>query len=314
MDWDHLRIVLAVRQKGSMHAAAQALGIDRATVLRRLGAIEAQLGASLFDRRRDGCTLTPAGLDMIETLEGVAETLAALESSVGGADSRAEGTVCLALPEFFAVKVLAPALPRFHAAYPNITLKVRTGHELLNLARGEADIAWRNRRPEQNSLVSRRVGTGAIGLFASPRYIAAHGMPAQGDFDGHRLLLFDDSLAGVPGCQWIEQRIGRARVVMRCNEIAPLLAAAREGVGIALLPAIAAFGEAELEPLPPGILATMEAILVTHRDLRRRARVRAVFDFVVRLCTENAAAIAGVAIADKFGDHAGVRRAPPSSP
>lgn len=82
MDWDHLRIVLAVRQKGSMHAAAQALGIDRATVLRRLGAIEAQLGASLFDRRRDGCTPTPAGLGIIETLEGVAETLTVLEGSV----------------------------------------------------------------------------------------------------------------------------------------------------------------------------------------------------------------------------------------
>ena len=67
LECDDFRIVLAVKRGGSMHAAAEALGVDRATVLRRLDAIEAQLGARLFERRRDGCALTRAGLEVIGT-------------------------------------------------------------------------------------------------------------------------------------------------------------------------------------------------------------------------------------------------------
>jgi DNA-binding transcriptional LysR family regulator len=302
LEWDNFRIVLAIKRGGSMHAAAEALGVDRATILRRLDAIEAQLGARLFERRRDGCVLTRAGLDVIGTIEGVADAFTALEKRVGGEDARPEGVVCLALPEFFAVKLLAPAMPRFQAAYPGITLEVRTGHTFLNLARGEADIAWRNRRPDHESLVARRVGVGALALFAARRYHDAHGSPENGDFAGHRLLLFDESLAGLPGRQWVEERLNGAQIAMRCNETLPLLEAARAGAGIALLPAMAAHGEPELAPVAPGILARADNILVTHRDLRRRARVRAVFDFIVRLSTENAAAISGAAIAEAFGD------------
>jgi DNA-binding transcriptional LysR family regulator len=302
LHWDNLRIVLAVKRGGSMHAAAEALGVDRATILRRLDALEAQLGARLFERRREGCVLTRAGLGIIGTIEGVADALTALENRVGGEDQRPEGAVCLAIPEFFAVKLLAPAITRFQAAYPGITLEVRTGHGFLNLARGEADIALRNRRPDHNSLVSRRVGVGAMALFAARRYLDAHGAPENGNLAGHQLLLFDDSLVGFPGSQWVEERTKEAHVAMRSNEIMPLLAAARAGVGIAFLPVMAAHGEPDLASVAPGILARLDLILVTHRDLRRRARVRAVFDFIVRLCVENAAAISGASIAEAFGD------------
>jgi DNA-binding transcriptional LysR family regulator len=140
LEWDHLRIVLAIHRGGSMQSAADALAIDRATVLRRLDALEARLGARLFDRRRDGCVLTRAGLDIIGTVEGIAEAMTALEHRVGGDARRAEGVVTVTVPEFFAVKVLAPALPRLRASHPGITVEVATGHSFLNLARGEADI------------------------------------------------------------------------------------------------------------------------------------------------------------------------------
>src|SRR5207248_1396881 len=79
-------------------------------------------------------------------------------------------------------------------------------------------------------------------------------------------------------------------------------AAARAGAGIAYLPTIAAFGEPDLVPLAPGIIGKPEIFLITHRDLRRRARVRVAFDFIVRLCTEQAAALAGRAVAEAFPD------------
>jgi DNA-binding transcriptional LysR family regulator len=301
LEWDHLRVILAIKRGGSMQAASEILAIDRATVLRRLDALETQLAVRLFDRRRDGCKLTRAGLDIIGTVEGIAEAMTALENRVSGEDKRAEGVVAVTVPEFFAVKVLAPGLPRLHAAHPGITLEIRTGHGFLNLARGEADIALRNRRPDHNSLVSRRVGMVAVALFASRGYLDRCGTPKEGDYCGHDLILFDESLAGMPGYQWVEDRAAGAHVVMRSNEILPLLAAARAGAGIACLPAIAAFGEDELIPVAPGIIGKPEIFLITHRDLRNRARVRVVFDFIVRLCTEQAGALAGRAVADALG-------------
>jgi DNA-binding transcriptional LysR family regulator len=302
LEWDHLRVVLAVHRGGSMQSAAETLGIDRATVQRRLDGLEARLGVRLFDRRRDGCTLTRAGLDIIATVEGIAEAMTALENRVGGEDKRPEGIVAVTVPEFFAVKVLAPALPRLHATHPGITLEVRTGHGFLNLARGEADIALRNRRPDHNSLVSRRVGTVAIALYATRAYLDRKGTPQTGDFSGHDMILFDETLAGMPGYQWVEAQTAGARIVMRSNEILPLLAAARAGAGIACLPAIAAWGEPELVAVPPGVIGSPEIFLMTHRDLRNRARVKVVYDFIVRLCTERAADLAGKTVTAGRGD------------
>ena len=305
LEWDNLRFVLAIKRGGSMQAAAQALGVDRGTVLRRLDALEAQLNARLFDRRSDGCVLTRAGLSIIATLEGVEDALTSLEKRVTGGDARPEGVVSVALPEFYAVKLLAPALKRFHAAYPGITLDVRTGHGFLNLARGEADIACRNRRPEHNTLVARRVGYGAMALYASRGYLEKHGPPKDGDFAGHSLLLFDETLAGFPGSDWVEARLKGAHVIMRTNEMMPLLTGAKEGAGLAFLPALATRGEPDLSPVWPGILSMTDCFLVTRRDLRQQARVRAVFDFIVRLCTECAGDISGAAVAETFGDRGG---------
>lgn len=296
-------MVLAVHRGGSMQSAARLLAVDRATVLRRLDALEARLGARLFDRRRDGCVLTRAGLEIIATVEGIEQAMTALEHRVHGDDRRAEGVVTVTVPEFFAVKVLVPALPRLRAAHPGLTIEMRSGHGFLNLARGEADIALRNRRPDHNSLVSRRVGTVAIGLFASRGYAESRGLPRGDGYAGHDLALFDESLAGMPGAGWIEERVAGARIAMRSNEILPLLAAARAGAGITCLPAIAAFGEPDLVPVAPGIIGRPDIFLVTHRDLRRRARVRVAFDFIVRLCIEQAAALAGTTVAAAFAGH-----------
>src|SRR5260221_5321136 len=193
LEWDHLRVVLTVHRGGSMQAASQLLDVDRATVLRRLDALEARLGARLFDRRRNGCVLTRAGLEIIGTVEGIEQAMTALEHRVHGEDRRAEGVVTITVPEFFAVKVLVPGLPRLSAAHPGLTVAIRTGHGFLNLSRGEADIALRNRRPDHNSLVSRRVGAVAIALYASPAYIAKRGS-ADAGLSGPDLIPFDESL------------------------------------------------------------------------------------------------------------------------
>jgi DNA-binding transcriptional LysR family regulator len=299
LEWDQLRYMLAIHRGGSLQAAAAELRVDRATVVRRLDALETALGARLFERRRDGCTLTPAGLEIIETIKGIELATTALAARVSGEDKRPQGVVTVTVPEFFAVKVLCPALPRFAELYPGITLEIETGHSFANLARGEADIALRNRRPDHQSLVARRVGLVGIALHASESYLTAH--PYDGKLSGHSVILFDESLRGMPGAAWLETQVAGARVVMRSNEIIPLVAATSAGAGIGYLPVIAAHGE-PVVPLAPGLIGRPEIFLITHRDLRGRARVRATYDFIVRLCTERAADLAGTAVTALHGD------------
>jgi len=143
------------------------------------------------------------------------------------------------------------------------------------------------------------VGLVGIALYASESYLAAH--PYDGTLKGHGVILFDESLRGMPGAAWLETQIAGAPVVMRSNEIIPLVAAVRGGAGIGYLPAIAAYGE-PVVPLQPGLIGQPEIFLITHRDLRGRARVRATYDFIVRLCTERAADLAGTAITAQHGD------------
>src|SRR5258707_13101218 len=112
LEWDHLRVVLAVHRSGSMQGASQILAVDRATVLRRLDALEARLGARLFDPRRDGSVLTSAGLEIIANADGIEQAMTALEHRVQGEDRPAEGIVTVTVPSFFAVKMQTPALPR----------------------------------------------------------------------------------------------------------------------------------------------------------------------------------------------------------
>jgi molybdate transport repressor ModE-like protein len=305
LEWDHLRIVLAIHRKGSMQAAAEALGIDRATVLRRLDAIEARLKTSLFDRRHDGCVLTEAGQAIIATVEDIEQAMTVIEHRVSGRDREAEGAVTLALPEFLAATLLAPELPRFAKLHPGIAIEVRSGNRLLNLARGEADIALRNRRPDHNTLVSRRVCSAGLGYFASRDYLASRGDPARG-LGGHDFIVFDSSLSGVPSFARMEEMARQGRIVMRSNEILPMVAAAKAGAGLAFLPCIAARDEPELELVAPGVVAERDMFLVTHRDLLERARVRLVFDFLVRICAENAAALSGKPAAAARPAHFGV--------
>jgi DNA-binding transcriptional LysR family regulator len=290
--WDHLRIVLAVHRGGSMQAAAVELGIDRATVLRRLNALETRLKARLFDRSQDGCALTEAGHAIIATVEGVEQTMIAIEHRVAGRDSMAEGVVTIAAPEFLAAKLLAPALPRLAGLHPGIIVDLRCGNDFTNLVRGEAHIALRNRTPNQGSLVQRRVGAASLGFFAARDYLASRGDPAHG-LAGHDFILFDSSLASVPSFSQMENVARHGRIVMRCNEVSPMVKAAKAGLGLAFLPCIAAQDEADLVLVAPGIIAERDMFLVTHRKLLERARVRLAFDFVARICAESAAALSG---------------------
>ena len=114
------------------------------------------------------------------------------------------------------------------------------------------------------------------------------------------IIIFGEELRGMPGYGRMEELAANSKIVMCCTEIMPLLSAARANLGVTAMPAIAAYDDPELVAVWPGIVGLPEIFLCTHRDLRNQARIRVVYDFIVKLCIENAAALSGRTIADTF--------------
>ena len=120
MDWDDVRHFLTLARLGSVRAAGAALGTSHSTVARRVEALEAQLGARLFDRSRDGYTLTDAGREVLPTAEAVAHAMLSLERGVVGRDERLAGPVTLTCSDRYISELLVDRLAPFREAYPAI--------------------------------------------------------------------------------------------------------------------------------------------------------------------------------------------------
>ncbi len=307
LNWDHLRIVLVIRNAGSLQAAAEQLGMDRSTVIRRLDALETSLGARLFARRSDGCVLTEAGQAMIATLESIEASVTTLENRIAGTNATVDGNVTVALPPFIAENVVVPELWRLREQHPDLCLTLLTGLDMRNLARGEADVAWRNRRPEQNTLVARRIADGAMAFYASHAYLEKRGMPSPG-FAGHDAVLPVAEAMQSPLFGTASDVSRDANVIIRLTDIATAVAAARAGLGLALLPCAAVIGLSDLVVVPPGVVSRPEAYLVTHAELRDQARIRAVMDFLLECSRRHEAVISGHGIASLDGEPALKRR------
>ena len=174
-DWNDLRYFLACARAGSLATAGRSLKVDQTTVGRRLAALEEALGARLFERRPEGFTLTPTAERLLETAQMVEQATIDLERRATGADARLEGVVRVATSETLSATFLAGELVALHQAHPEIELQLITGTTSLNLLKREADIALRvGQRPTHQSLIVRRLGAIAWGIFATKEYLGQH--------------------------------------------------------------------------------------------------------------------------------------------
>lgn len=291
MDWDDLRYLLAVERRGSLAAAAKELGVTKATASRRLAALEAALGARLFDRKPAGLTLTAAGQAALDTARGIDEQLAQLADRVGAAaGARPRGVVRFTAPPWLADRVIIPALPALRAQYPELELQLIGSNQILNLAQREADLALRNVRPEQRSLTARGVGRLGGCVYASALYLQRRGAPAtRADVAAHDVLVYE-TLGGMPGFEWMRDT---GRIAFRANDPVSLVSAATAGLGLAAIPCILGDGEPSLRRVATLGIGYSDMYLVTLESLRATPRIRAAIGFVVELMARSKAMLEG---------------------
>jgi DNA-binding transcriptional LysR family regulator len=288
MEWDDLRYFLAVARAGSLVDAARQLRTSPATVGRRVAALEAKLGARLFDRNQTGYAVTESGAAIHKKAEEVEEAVLSVEREALGRDLHVSGRVRLATSDELAANLIAPHLGEFRRSHPHVVLEVVARHDLVNLSRREADIALRSARPEQHNLMIRRSGWWKGGLYAAKSYAAAHDLkPGIRNFSNLDIITWTEEFAHFRGGPWFAEHARDATVALQANSRRIHHSACKAGIGLAILPCLAADGDPDLICLlPPEQVFVAELYLVTHRDLARTARVRTVIDFFHRAISE----------------------------
>ena len=282
MNWDDTRIFLALTRTPSLRAAARSLGVDQATVGRRLTALEAQLGTKLLLRAKDGYLLTAAGEAALGAARRMEAAAMDLRSKIEGQDESPGGLVRVTSADSIAIEFLLPAIERLQQRWPNIRVDLEVSSQLLSLGRRQADIALRNVRPEAPDLVVRRVASWPVGLFASPAYLARFGEPLPDDaLRGHQLVAYGPYLAQRPHPTVVEVPAQQARIAMAVNSSLLLRKAVAAGIGLGEMPVRMGEREGLVRIWPQRRRANdHEVWQVMHPDLQRTARVRATAEFL----------------------------------
>lgn len=284
MNWDDARMLLALSRERTLRRAARVLRVDQATVGRRVAALEADLGSTLFLRTPAGYQLTASGELAAELAQQMERAALELAARLQGTDNELAGEVRIATTDSLACDFVLPALAQLQQSHPQIRVILASGSELVNLSQRETDIAIRNLRPDNPDLVLRKLASWSLGLFASDSYVQRCGEPGEGEgFNGHELVVYEPYWRGNPSPTLVDEPIGQARVALAVGSNLMLRRAIASGLGIGEIPI--ELGERDgLRRLWPTRTRRKpyEVWLVTHQDLRHTARVRVVIEALVR--------------------------------
>lgn len=277
LDWDDLRLALAIADTGGLSPAARRLGVNHSTVYRRLNAFEDRLGVRLFERHTAGYTPTAAGAELAERARRIADEVAALDRNLAGADLRLSGTVAVTTTDTVATHLLVPALRAMRETHPDIEIEVAVASGFLNLSKRQADVAIRPSAEPPETLVGRRIAAMAFCVYG----LGDYDYDDLADLTQHPWIMPDETLAHTAAAQWLRNALPDVQPVIRSNSFAAMEAAAVAGYGLVVLPCFIGDAQPALVRVGKRIDAIEGALWVlTHEDLRRTARIRAFMEVV----------------------------------
>jgi len=289
IDWDGVRVFLAIAREGSMRAAGRSLGLSQPTIARRLTAFEAGFGGNpLFDRLPEGVRLNAAGEQLLAAAAEAEEAMLSLERQCAAASPVLSGTVRISTGECasgFLVRCLSG--PTRSALPSGITLEFTPPQQPANLVRREADLALRHEPPESGDYYVAKLGTFAVAVYRR-----------RGETTDAWVAYTEDQSQGKSHepARWVQRQVEETGmpVALRASSLLMHVEAIRAGTGRGVIPCYIGDGHPLLERLTdpiPELAATYW--MIVHRDLRRSACVRAVIDWVRHAFAEQRDLIAG---------------------
>lgn len=295
INWDDLKYFLAMAEEGSLSAAARKLNVSQPTLSRRLTALEESVGSDLFARTRTGLEMTSIGERLINHARHMRDDVYSIERLITGHDSSLKGSVVISCIEILGADWLVQHTRPFRDQFPGITVEFKIENATSDLLRREADIAIRMFRPVQNDLIAKKTGTMKYGYYASKDYLEKRGIPKSfDDISDHEFILPHDEILAHTNKFGKRPYHPRGNIAFRSNNLISLASAVREGFGIGAYSCIMADKDPNLVRLFDDVIVFSSDIwLVSHAELRRSARIRAMFDYLSDLFTEHAAAFEG---------------------
>ena len=281
-NWNDLKLVLAIFRARSLTGGAGLLGINHSTIFRNLNSVEEKLGARLFERLPGGTYLpTPVGEKVARAAERMETEAHALDREITGTDTRLTGSIRVTASETLAYSVLTKHLVRFRQEHPGITAEMLIDNRIFNLSRREADVALRVTRPKEAELFGRKLSSIGWTIYAAPGLVDA-GLKEPTALAHLPFVGWGEDVRGVAAAEWLVDVVQPQTVVYRSNSLINQYRAAREGMGLAVLPCYLADGDPGLVRVirEPVAELTRELWIVTHEDLKGTARIRAFLDVV----------------------------------
>lgn len=279
-EWSDFKIILALGRGGSVAGAARILGIDSSTVSRRLTAVEEAIGATLIIRGGREFVLTPEGKQAFAAAENIEREANALTKGIRETRNEISGVVRIST-----VPSLTRALIHFSEAltrkYPNLSVELGAAYKIVDLAKGDADIAIRMVKPTEIDVIGKRAFEWGNGLFASKAYAAEYGLPTcADDLRNHKLVRYVETMLHLPWFNFVELYCGTNKSTVRVDSTEMAMGAISSGAGIGVIACYYGDANANLVRALPEPIAMSTGWIVYHESQRGSARIKAVVDLL----------------------------------
>jgi DNA-binding transcriptional LysR family regulator len=273
VDWDDLRIVLAICREGSLSGAAKVLGTSHSTVFRQINAIEKKLSTRFFNRLSHGYEMTEAGETVLARAAGIEEDILDLERELKSKDLSLKGNIRLTAPEGLTNYLLVPHLASFYRKHPDIQIDLVVSSDDFQLTQHAADIAVRTTKKPPPTCIGKKVCDFNIGVYATQKYLET---VRDLDFPQYDYLQINNGVNWFPPPYWTAD--APPKIVFKCDSIKAVVQAANEGIGAVVLPCLIGEQEPLLKPVTPPMKGANELWILAHADLRQTARVKALME------------------------------------
>jgi len=284
MDWDQTRIFLAVARQGQFLAAARSLSLDHTTVSRRMNALEASLGAKLFERTTSGCRLTAVGESFLIVAERIETEFLRVQTEISGHDVAISGTIRIGTPDGFGTYIFAKFLGDFIDQNPNLRVQLVPLPRAFSLSKREADIAITIEPPTEGKITVRKLTDYTLSLYASRTYFDRHEMISNiGDISKHRIVTYVPDLIYTRALDYLDELKIESEKHFECAAMIGQIEAVRSGIGIGVLHDYIARNDPDFVRILPEHSIRRAYWIVAHNDVRDLARVRLVYDYIVDL-------------------------------
>lgn len=276
INWNDLKYLLLLTRHGRMNAVAKESGVDVTTASRRLKALEQALGTQLFIRI-DNCYLPTEALQaVLGNAEAAEREIGRFQRNLLEQDTQPSGRLRVTSVHTFINSYLLPKLPAFYRRYPDIKLELIADSNQLDLARHEADVAIRMGRPEQKSIVTRRLSKLHYSVYAHRNLLQDNKK-----IDDLPWVLFEERFKQLPEARWQQNHYPNVNPRLYCNVGPAMFSAVQSEIGVACLPCYMAEQDdhlvALLEPFP-----LRELWCLFHPEKRHLAKIRVFIDWLTR--------------------------------